>query len=147
MRGTISDIETSLSCTYRSEYPETEIHPLVCLVKTENGQRHWREREDPPVQSICMNAASKVGSGSDRPKSRSWPICLAMTAPALVLLSGKGSSERSSEGWNSRDVRPGTVSVSALDGFLLSVPGEVVSGIQASISIIKFQKEPPCRFA
>ena len=36
-----------------------------------------------------MNAASKVGSGSDRPESRSWPICLAMTAPALVLLSRK----------------------------------------------------------
>ena len=36
---------------------------------------------------ICMNAALKVGSGSDRPESRSWPICLAMTAPAFVLLS------------------------------------------------------------
>ena len=78
------------TCTLPSAYPETEIHPLVCLVKTENGQRHWREREDPPVQTICMNAASKVGSGSDRPESRSWPICLAMTAPALVLLSRKG---------------------------------------------------------
>ena len=90
MRGTILDPGTSPSCTYRSEYPESEIHPLVCLVKTENGQRDWREREDPPVQAICMNAASKVGSGSDRPESRSWPICLAMTAPALVLLSRKG---------------------------------------------------------
>ena len=59
----------------------------------------------------------------------------------------RGSSERSSEGWNSRDVRSGTVSVSALDGFLPSVPGEVVSGIQANKVIIKFQKEPPCRFA
>ena len=78
------------TCTLPSAYPETEIHPLVCLVKTENGQRHWREREDPPVQIICMNAASKVGSGSDCPESRSWPICLAMTAPALVLLSRKG---------------------------------------------------------
>ena len=73
--------------TLQSAYPETEIHPVVCLVKIENGQRHWREREDPPVQTICMNAASKVGSGSDRPESRSWPICHAMTAPALVLLS------------------------------------------------------------
>ena len=43
-------------------------------------------------------------------------------------------------------MRPGTVSVSALDGFLLSTPGEVVSGIQAIYAIIKFQKEPPCRF-
>ena len=90
MRGTILDPGTSPSRTYPSEYPETEIHPLVCLVKTENGQRHWREREDPPMQVICMNAASKVGSGSDRPESRSWLICLAMTAPALVLLSRKG---------------------------------------------------------
>ena len=27
------------------------------------------------------------------------------------------------------------------------MPGEVVSGIQASNLLIKFQKEPPCRFA
>ena len=38
----------------------------------------------------CINAALKVGSGSDWPESRSWPICLGMTAPALVLLSRKG---------------------------------------------------------
>ena len=80
----------SFSCTFPIEYPETEIHPLVCLVKTENGQRHWREREDPSVQTICIKAASKVGSGSNRPESRAWLICLAMTAPALVLLSRKG---------------------------------------------------------
>ena len=44
-------------------------------------------------------------------------------------------------------MRPGTVSVSALDDLRSSVPGEVVSGIQASNLLIKFQKEPPCRFA
>ena len=44
-------------------------------------------------------------------------------------------------------MRPGTVSVSALDDLRSSVPGEVVSGIQANIKLIKFQKEPPCRFA
>ena len=44
-------------------------------------------------------------------------------------------------------MQPGTVSVSALDDLRSSVPGEVVSGIQAIIVIIKFQKEPPCRFA
>ena len=38
----------------------------------------------------CINAANKVGSGSNRPENRSWPICLALTAPALVLLSRKG---------------------------------------------------------
>ena len=37
------------TCTLQNTYPEAEIHPLVCLIKTENGQRHWREREDPPV--------------------------------------------------------------------------------------------------
>lgn len=37
-------------------------------------------------RGICINAARKVASGSVRPESRSWPICLAMTAPALVLL-------------------------------------------------------------
>ena len=56
----------------------------------------------------------------------------------------KGSSERSSEGCNSRDVRPGTVSVSALDGFLLSTPGEVVSGIQAKIKqLSNFRRNRP----
>ena len=44
-------------------------------------------------------------------------------------------------------MRPGTGSVSALDDPRSSVPGEVVSGIQASNSLIKFQKEPPCRYA
>ena len=44
-------------------------------------------------------------------------------------------------------MRPGTVSVSALDDLRSSVPGEVVSGIQAHMLIIKLQKEPPCRFA
>ena len=44
-------------------------------------------------------------------------------------------------------MRPGTVSVSALDDLRSSVPGEVVSGIQASNLLIKFQKKPPCRFA
>ena len=43
-------------------------------------------RDDPPVQKNCINAARKVDSGPVRPGSRSWPICLAMTAPALVLL-------------------------------------------------------------
>ena len=43
-------------------------------------------RDDPPVQFLCINAARKVVSGSVRPESRSWPTCLAMTAPALVLL-------------------------------------------------------------
>ena len=42
-------------------------------------------------------------------------------------------------------MRPGTVSASALDDLRSSVPGEVVSGIQASNLLIKFQKEPPCR--
>ena len=42
---------------------------------------------------------------------------------------------------------PHAVSVSALDELRSSVPGEVVSGIQAIKVIIKFQKEPPCRFA
>ena len=37
-------------------------------------------------REICINAARKVVSGSVRPESRSWPTCLAMTAPALVLL-------------------------------------------------------------
>ena len=41
-------------------------------------------------------------------------------------------------------MRPGTVSVSALDDLRSSLPGEVVSGIQASNLLIKFQKEPPC---
>ena len=41
---------------------------------------------------------------------------------------------------------PHAVFVSALDG-QPSMPGEVVSGIQAAKVIIKFQKEPPCRFA
>lgn len=44
-------------------------------------------RDDPPVQRNCINAARKVASGSVRPENRSWPTCLAMTAPALVLLS------------------------------------------------------------
>ena len=48
-------------CTYPSEYPETEIHPLVCLVKTEKGQRHWREREDPPVQTYLHECGNEGG--------------------------------------------------------------------------------------
>ena len=37
-------------------------------------------------RAICINAARKVVSGSVRPENRPWPTCLAMTAPALVLL-------------------------------------------------------------
>ena len=48
--GTALSFGISPQRTLQIAYPETEIHPLVCLVKTENGQRHWREREDPPVQ-------------------------------------------------------------------------------------------------
>ena len=48
--GTVLSFGTSPQRTLQIAYPETEIHPLVRLVKTENGQRHWREREDPPVQ-------------------------------------------------------------------------------------------------
>ena len=43
-------------------------------------------RDDPPVQSICINAARKVVSGSVGSENRPWPTCLAMTAPVLVLL-------------------------------------------------------------
>ena len=50
-------------------------------------------RDDPPVQGNCINAARKVVSGSVRPESRSWPICLAMTAPALVLLSSHSHTQ------------------------------------------------------
>ena len=51
------------------------------------GKRHWKTRDDPPVQSICINAARKVVSGSVGSENRPWPTCLAMTAPVLVLLS------------------------------------------------------------
>ena len=50
------------------------------------GKRHWKTRDDPPVQFICINAARKVASGSVGSENRPWPTCLAMTAPALVLL-------------------------------------------------------------
>ena len=42
---------------------------------------------------ICINAARKVDSGSVRPESRPWPTCLAMTAPALVLLPSHSSTQ------------------------------------------------------
>ena len=51
--GTALNFGISPQRTLQIAYPETEIHPLVCLVKTENGQRHWREREDPPVQGTA----------------------------------------------------------------------------------------------
>ena len=44
-------------------------------------------------------------------------------------------------------MRPGTVSVSALDDLRSFVPGEVVSEYRQTYQPIKFQKEPPCRFA
>ena len=102
------------------------------------GKRHWKTRDDPPVQFICINAARKVASGSVGSENRPWPTCLAMTAPALVLLPSHsytqwGSSERSSEGCKSRDAQPSAVSVSSLAW------GSCV-GIQAICSI-KFQKE------
>ena len=37
--------------------PEIAIHPLVCLVKTENGQRHWRFAPRPTCAGNCIKAA------------------------------------------------------------------------------------------
>ena len=42
---------------------------MVCLVKTENGQRHWREREDPPVQ-IYLHESGNEGGKRVRPSRK-----------------------------------------------------------------------------
>ena len=57
------------------------------------GKRHWKTRDDPPVQFICINAARKVASGSVGSENRPWPTCLAMTAPVLVLLPSRSYTQ------------------------------------------------------